>query len=79
VDRYDVGEFAGLAGLVVFAGLIWLPAALLVASMALLVEVNLRSRNRAPVRASVRPSRLAAAARALRSAWVEALDEDAAA
>lgn len=73
MDRYDVGEFAGLAGLVVFAGILWLPAALLVASLALLVETNLRSRGKAPVRGA-RPTvgrRLRAAAAAWRRLAVE--------
>lgn len=69
MDRYDVGEFAGLAGLVVFAGWVWLPAALLVASLALLVEVNLRSRNRALARSTGEPSRVGSAYRAARRAW----------
>jgi hypothetical protein len=72
VDRYDIGEFAGLAGLAVFAALVWLPAFVLVASLGLLVEVNLRSRNRAPVRARRGPSRLRVAVNAARSAWSEA-------
>ena len=77
MDRYDVGEFAGLAGLVVFAGWVWLPAALLVASLLLLVETNLRSAGKAPVRSTGKPGRLKVAARAARRAW--ATPEDAAA
>jgi hypothetical protein len=68
VDRYDAGEFVGLAGLTVFAGIVWLPAALLVGSLLLLVEVNLRSRQRAPVRGA-RPERFGKAVRAFRLAW----------
>lgn len=71
MDRYDAGEFAGLAGLALFALLVWPPAAVLVGSLALLVEVNLRSRNRAPVRGRRGPSRLRVAVRAARSAWGE--------
>lgn len=70
MDRYDVGEFAGLAGLVGFCALVWAPLALLVGSVALLLEVNLRSRGRAPVR-NAGPSRVARVLRAARSAWAD--------
>lgn len=70
MDRYDVGEFAGLAGLVLFAGILWAPAALLVGSLALLVEAQMRSRGRAPVRARGR-GRLASVVRAARAAWAD--------
>jgi hypothetical protein len=69
VDRYDVGEFVGLLLLVMFGAVTWWPSAILLASVALLVEVNLRSRGGAPVRESGQPSRAAAAARAARAAW----------
>jgi hypothetical protein len=69
VDRYDAGEFAGIAGLVWFAFLCWPPAAVLVASLGLLVEVNMRAAGRSPVRGARPVSRLAAVARAGRAAW----------
>lgn len=70
MDRYDVGELAGLAGLTVFAGLLWPQAALLVGSLLLLVEVQLRSRGRAPVRARG-TSRVGRVVRAVRAAWTD--------
>lgn len=70
MDRYDLGEFAGLAGLVGFAAIIWPPAALLVASLALLVEVNMRSRGEAPVRARG-TGRLGRTIKAVRAAWAD--------
>jgi hypothetical protein len=71
VDRYDLGEFLGLIGLVIFAGIVWLPAALLVGSLFLLVEVNLRGRGRPTVR-GFRPGRKVVAVwRAARTAWAE--------
>ncbi len=69
MDRYDLGEFLGLTGLTVFAGLVWPPAALLVGSLLLLVEVNLRSRSRAPVRDAKPFSRTRKALTAAKSAW----------
>jgi hypothetical protein len=72
MDRYDLGEFAGLAGLIVFAGIVWLPAALLVGSLCLLVEVNLRGRGRPTVRGWRPLTRTKAVARAARAAWVDA-------
>ena len=69
MDRYDVGEFAGLAGLVWFAFLVWPPSAVLVGALALLVESNLRSRGRAPVRGARPAARLSAVVRAARAAW----------
>lgn len=80
MDRYDAGEYAGLAGIVVFflvtVGWTW---ALLAASLVLLLEVQVRSRQRAVVRARPRGRRLAAVAKAARSAWVGEDAEDAAA
>lgn len=71
-DRYDLGEVLGLSGVVVFCwvtfGWNW---AALAASLVLLVEVQLRSRGRSPVRASPGRRRLAAVAKAARAAWVE--------
>lgn len=70
MDRYDVGEFAGLLGVVGYAFWIWHgPGALLAGSLALLVEVNLRSRGRAPVRGTGQRSRLVQAVSAGRKAW----------
>jgi hypothetical protein len=71
LDRYDAGEFAGIAGLAAFCWFVWPPLVLLVASLALLVEVNLRSAGRAPVR-STGPSvagRLRSVGRAAVRAW----------
>lgn len=71
MDRYDVGEFVGLAGIVAFCGLVWLlPGALLAGSVALLVEVQLRSRDRAPVRFSG-AGRLGKVVKAARAAWAD--------
>jgi len=71
VDRYDIGEFLGLAGLVVFAGLVWPPAALAAGSLVLLVEVNLRGRGRPTVRGWRPAAKAAAVWRAARTAWAE--------
>jgi len=43
VDRWDLLEFAGIALLVVFAALVWWPAAFAVAGISLIVESQLRS------------------------------------
>jgi hypothetical protein len=71
-DRYDFGEVVGLAGVVAFCwvtfGWHW---AVLAASLVLLVEVQLRSRGRSPVRATPARRRLVAVARAARTAWAE--------
>ena len=71
-DRYDFGEVAGLAGVVAFC---WLSFgwhwAVLAASLVLLLEVQLRSRGRSPVRSTGSRSRLASVARAVRAAWAE--------
>lgn len=71
MDRYDAGEFAGLAGVVAFVLLTFgAPAALLAASLVLLLEVQVRSRQKAVVRARPdRRRRLVAVARAARAAW----------
>lgn len=71
-DRYDFGEVAGLAGVVVFCwvsfGWHW---AILAASLVLLLEVQLRSRGRSPVRATPARRRLASVVKAARSAWAD--------
>jgi hypothetical protein len=71
-DRYDFGEVAGLAGVVAFC---WLTfgwhAAVLAASLMLLVEVQMRSRGRTPVRGTPARRRLSAAVKAAREAWAE--------
>lgn len=77
MDRYDLGEFAGLGLIITFAGLIWLPAVLLAGGIALLVETNLRSRGRAPVRGARPLARVGKAVRAARVAW--SVGDDAAA
>ena len=43
MDRWDLLEFAGIALLVVFAAVVWWPAAFAVAGVALIVESQLRS------------------------------------
>ncbi|HEY9475816.1 MAG TPA: hypothetical protein VIS06_18435 [Mycobacteriales bacterium] len=70
MDRYDAGEFAGLAGIAAFFTFVWPPLALLAASVALLIEVQMRSRGAAPVRGTRPLLRLVTAARAAHRAWV---------
>lgn len=43
MDRWDAAEFAGIACIVAFAAIVWWPAGLLVAGIALIVEAQIRS------------------------------------